>query len=174
MLFRSNLRDTLKLPTDVPFTDGALVEPLACVMKSLRRGGLREGDTLYVIGLGVMGLMHGLAAQAQGAQVTGTDLIAEMTSSSVTSSVVPANVVSRWSMRIALLLSALPRKALIKLRRSVSLSGRKSMGLPLPAEKSGKVSAQTAFRSRRRLRHYTIVDAPIRRFLYVASSARIK
>jgi len=73
---RENLRDTLKLPADVPFTDGALVEPLACVMKSLRRGGLRAGDTLYVIGLGVMGLMHGLAAQAQGAEVAGSDFIA--------------------------------------------------------------------------------------------------
>ncbi|HEX5275755.1 MAG TPA: alcohol dehydrogenase catalytic domain-containing protein [Candidatus Rubrimentiphilum sp.] len=72
---RENLRDTLILPVDVPFTDGALVEPLACVMKSLRRGGLREGDTVFVIGLGVMGLMHGLAAQAQGAQVVGSDFI---------------------------------------------------------------------------------------------------
>ena len=72
---RENLRDTLKLPVDLPFTDGALVEPLACVMKSLRRGGVREGDTVFVIGLGVMGLMHGLAAQAQGAQVVGSDFI---------------------------------------------------------------------------------------------------
>src|SRR5207248_1364366 len=37
--------------------------------------GLREGDTLYVIGLGVMGLMHGLAAKAQGAQAAGSDFI---------------------------------------------------------------------------------------------------
>jgi len=72
---RENLRDTLKLPPNMPFADGSLVEPLACVMKSLRRSGVREGDTLYIIGLGVMGLMHALAAQSQGMHVAGTDFI---------------------------------------------------------------------------------------------------
>ncbi len=70
-----NLGDTLHLPDDVPFADGSLVEPLACVMKSIRRSGLREGDTMYVIGLGVMGLMHALAGQSKGARIVGTDFI---------------------------------------------------------------------------------------------------
>lgn len=73
---RENTGDTLRLPESVPFVDGSLVEPLACVVKSLRRSGVRKGDTLHVIGLGVMGLMHALAAQSMGARVAGTDLIA--------------------------------------------------------------------------------------------------
>lgn len=71
----ANQRDTLRLPENVPFVDAALTEPLACVVKSLRRGGVQSGDALYVIGLGVMGLMHLLAGQALGARVYGSDLI---------------------------------------------------------------------------------------------------
>ena len=61
----------------LPFADASLVEPLACVLKSLRRSGLRAGDRCYVIGLGVMGLLHVLAARAMGAEVIGGDFIAE-------------------------------------------------------------------------------------------------
>ncbi len=71
----ANLRDTLHLPPRVGFADGSLVEPLACVVKSLRRGGVTAGDDVYVIGLGVMGLMHVLAAQDLGARVFGSDFI---------------------------------------------------------------------------------------------------
>jgi L-iditol 2-dehydrogenase len=72
---RENQRDTLPLPASVPFRDAALVEPLACVVKSLRRGGVNAGDRVYVIGLGVMGLLHVLAAQALGAEVFASDFI---------------------------------------------------------------------------------------------------
>ncbi len=68
-----NLRDTLPLPSTVGFADASLVEPLACVVKSLRRGGVRAGDRIYVIGLGVMGLLHVLAAKELGAEVFGSD-----------------------------------------------------------------------------------------------------
>lgn len=74
---RENTRDTLRLPDTVPFADGSLVEPLACVVKSLRRSGLREGQRLYVIGLGVMGLMHVLVALSRGARVAGSDFLEE-------------------------------------------------------------------------------------------------
>lgn len=72
-----NVRDTLRLPQHVPFVDGSLIEPLACVMKSLRRSGLRAGERVHIIGLGVMGLMHALAAQALGATVSGSDFLEE-------------------------------------------------------------------------------------------------
>jgi L-iditol 2-dehydrogenase len=72
-----NVRDTLHLPSEVSFVDGSLVEPLACVVKSLRRSGLREGDTTYIIGLGVMGLMHALVAADRKARVCGADFIEE-------------------------------------------------------------------------------------------------
>jgi L-iditol 2-dehydrogenase len=73
---RENLRDTLPLPERVAFADGSLVEPLACVVKSLRRGGAQPGDSLYVMGLGVMGLMHVLVGKSLGARVFGSDFIA--------------------------------------------------------------------------------------------------
>jgi L-iditol 2-dehydrogenase len=72
---RANLRDTLALPQNVTFADASLVEPLACVIKSLRRSGVRAGDRLYVIGLGVMGLLHVLAARDLGAEVFGSDYL---------------------------------------------------------------------------------------------------
>src|ERR1700733_7088331 len=62
--------------------------------------------------------------------------MALMTSSSVTSSLAPWNVVSRRSIRMARSLSALPRRALISARRSVSLRGRKSMVALLPDQKN--------------------------------------
>jgi L-iditol 2-dehydrogenase len=74
---KENVGDTLRLPEGVPFVDGSLVEPLACVVKSIRRSGLRSGDSIYVIGLGVMGLMHALVAQALGAHVSGSDFLGE-------------------------------------------------------------------------------------------------
>lgn len=73
----TNLRnDTLLLPPGVSFEDGTLVEPLACVVKSLRRARIRKGDTVLVIGLGVMGQMHILLCREFGAgRVIGADLI---------------------------------------------------------------------------------------------------
>jgi L-iditol 2-dehydrogenase len=74
---RANARDTLRLPGSMSFLDGSLVEPLACVVKSLRRaapGGLAD-TTVYVVGLGVMGLMHAALARHLGARVVASDFI---------------------------------------------------------------------------------------------------
>ena len=72
-----NLRDTLRLPDHVPDEDGALVEPLACVVKSLDRAGAIDGATVLVMGLGVMGQMHVLLARHLGAaRIIGADLVA--------------------------------------------------------------------------------------------------
>jgi L-iditol 2-dehydrogenase len=74
---RANLADTLALPDAVSFVDGSLVEPLACVCKSLRRGGAAVGQSIYVIGLGVMGLMHVALAHARGMKPYGSDFLPE-------------------------------------------------------------------------------------------------
>ncbi len=70
---QSNIRDTLRLPETVSFQDAALTEPLACVIKSLRRAEVRSKETVYVIGLGAMGLLHVLVARFRGARVFATD-----------------------------------------------------------------------------------------------------
>jgi len=90
---RANLVDTLVLPERLSFADASLIEPLGCVVKSLRRAfglpagaplvrplaaGARNLDdmTLYVIGAGVMGLMHVAVATALGATVYASDFYA--------------------------------------------------------------------------------------------------
>jgi len=57
------------LPDHVSYLDGALVEPLACVVRGLEETGVRAGDTLAVIGLGAIGLMFVRLAKLQGAEV---------------------------------------------------------------------------------------------------------
>ena len=68
--------DTLKLPTSLSFEDGALVEPMACVVKSLNKAELKPEDRLLVIGLGAMGQIHILLARHYGVrQIIGADLV---------------------------------------------------------------------------------------------------
>jgi L-iditol 2-dehydrogenase len=68
--------DTLLLPDSVSYEDAALIEPAACVVKSLRRAGNLHGATVVVIGLGVMGQLHILLAREAGAaRVLGADLV---------------------------------------------------------------------------------------------------
>lgn len=72
-----NLRnDTLKLPDSVSFEEGAMVEPVACVVKSLKRANIKDGDTVVVIGLGVMGQIHIMLAKKFGARrIIGVDMV---------------------------------------------------------------------------------------------------
>ncbi|MBI5211751.1 MAG: alcohol dehydrogenase catalytic domain-containing protein [Nitrospirae bacterium] len=72
-----NLRnDTLKLPENVSYEDGTLVEPTACVVKSLKRANIKKGDTILIIGLGVMGQIHALLVREFGAEkIIGADII---------------------------------------------------------------------------------------------------
>jgi len=55
---RENCIDTLRLPDHLASCDAVLVEPLGCVVKSLRRARLHDDDLVLVMGLGVMGLLH--------------------------------------------------------------------------------------------------------------------
>jgi L-iditol 2-dehydrogenase len=55
-----NLSDTHRVD-DLRPRDAALMEPLGCVCKAIRRLSLREDDRIAVVGLGVMGLMFMLA-----------------------------------------------------------------------------------------------------------------
>jgi 2-desacetyl-2-hydroxyethyl bacteriochlorophyllide A dehydrogenase len=49
-------RDVIhRLPDDVSFATGALVEPAACVLRALERTRPRPGDTVGVIGIGTLG-----------------------------------------------------------------------------------------------------------------------
>ena len=69
-------QDTLKLPDNVSFLGGTLVEPLACVVKGMRRMGMAKGDRVLIIGLGVMGILFTVLARHMGAsEVIGLDMV---------------------------------------------------------------------------------------------------
>ncbi|MGI9953065.1 alcohol dehydrogenase catalytic domain-containing protein [Moorellaceae bacterium AZ2] len=57
------------LAQNVDLVHATLSEPLACVVRSIGRGNLRPGDTVVVLGAGVMGLLHLKLAQIRGARV---------------------------------------------------------------------------------------------------------
>ncbi|MCS7203294.1 MAG: zinc-dependent dehydrogenase [Thermodesulfovibrio sp.] len=68
--------DTFLLPDNVSFEEGALVEPVACVIKSLRRANIKSGDIVVIVGLGVMGQIHIMLAKYFGAaKVIGVDMV---------------------------------------------------------------------------------------------------
>jgi len=67
--------DTLHLPDSMSYAAGSLIEPAACAVKSLRRADLRAGDTMLVVGLGIMGMLHVLLGKAAGLRVIGADLV---------------------------------------------------------------------------------------------------
>ncbi len=57
---------TYKLPDNVSFEQGAMVEPFAIGMQAASRAGIKPGDTAAVIGCGPIGIMVALAALAGG------------------------------------------------------------------------------------------------------------
>lgn len=59
--------DTIIIPDTMSFEDATLIEPAACVVKGLRRTRMKSGDTVLVIGLGVMGMIHVLLLKRYGA-----------------------------------------------------------------------------------------------------------
>jgi len=67
--------DTLAIPDHLTDADAALVEPTACVVKSLDRAGVVAGASVLIIGLGVMGQLHVVLARHLGArQIVAADL----------------------------------------------------------------------------------------------------
>lgn len=68
--------DTLNLPDVLSYEEGTMIEPVACVIKALKRARVKPGDIVLIIGLGVMGMLNGIIAKKYGAAKTlGTDRI---------------------------------------------------------------------------------------------------
>ena len=59
--------NVVKLPENVSFTAGALIEPLACCIRGLINAGTKFNDTVLVVGAGPIGLMHLQLAKISGA-----------------------------------------------------------------------------------------------------------
>ena len=60
-------RGVFVLPKDVSFEDGVFIEPLACVLRGQRLAKLRPGQSVFVIGSGISGVLHIALARASGA-----------------------------------------------------------------------------------------------------------
>ena len=50
--------NVLKLPEQVSFVEGALIEPLSCCLRGLRNAAIKLGDIVLIMGTGPIGLMH--------------------------------------------------------------------------------------------------------------------
>jgi threonine dehydrogenase-like Zn-dependent dehydrogenase len=46
------------LPAAMPIEEGAMVEPLSCIVRAFRKSHLRHGESVLVIGAGPIGQMH--------------------------------------------------------------------------------------------------------------------
>lgn len=60
--------NVIKLPEEVSFTAGALIEPLACCIRGLENAGTGFNDTVLVVGAGPIGLMHMQLSKISGAK----------------------------------------------------------------------------------------------------------
>lgn len=60
--------NVIKLPDEVSFTAGALIEPLACCIRGLKNAGTGFNDTVLIVGAGPIGLMHMQLSKIAGAK----------------------------------------------------------------------------------------------------------
>jgi L-iditol 2-dehydrogenase len=67
----------LKLAPTVSWDVGALLEPAGCALTALRRCGLRRGDSVFILGLGPVGLLYAALARSQGASWVGGSELSE-------------------------------------------------------------------------------------------------
>ena len=59
-------RGTFLLPEEISFEEGVFIEPLACVLRGQRLARLRPGQSVFVIGSGISGVLHIALAKASG------------------------------------------------------------------------------------------------------------
>jgi D-xylulose reductase len=57
---------TFKLPDNVSFGEGAMIEPLSVGMQAVKKANIKPGDFALVTGCGTIGILAGLAALAGG------------------------------------------------------------------------------------------------------------
>jgi len=62
-------RQAYKLPKDMPFAIAAMSEPVACCVHGIEQAHLRPGDTVVIIGAGMVGLVMLQLALLRGASV---------------------------------------------------------------------------------------------------------
>ena len=66
---------TFLLPEGLTYDDGAMIEPLACAIAGQKQLGLEEGQTVFIIGSGISGLLHIQLSKMKKVKVIATDII---------------------------------------------------------------------------------------------------
>lgn len=64
-------------PENLTCEEASFYEPLGCIVRSIKRSNLLDGDTALVIGLGSIGVLTAQALKAYGTNVFGCDLLDE-------------------------------------------------------------------------------------------------
>lgn len=65
---------TLRLPDALTYDDSTFIEPLACVVRAQRLAGVKEGQSVMVLGCGMSGLLQVKLARARNARVAASDI----------------------------------------------------------------------------------------------------
>ncbi|MFH0932961.1 MAG: alcohol dehydrogenase catalytic domain-containing protein [Nitrospirota bacterium] len=65
---------TFVLPEEVTFEDATMIEPLGCVIAGQNQLGLKEGQSVLIIGSGVSGILHVQLSKMKGARVIAMDI----------------------------------------------------------------------------------------------------
>lgn len=65
---------TYLLPDHVSYDQSTFIEPLACVIRAQKLAGIKEGQTVLVLGCGMSGLLHVKYAKSKRARVIATDI----------------------------------------------------------------------------------------------------
>ncbi len=67
-------RGTFLLPDHVTYDQSTFIEPLACVVRAQKLAGIKEGQTVLVLGCGMSGLLHVKLTRLRNAKVIATDI----------------------------------------------------------------------------------------------------
>jgi L-iditol 2-dehydrogenase len=68
-------RGVFPLPDEISYEEGTFIEPLACVLRGQRIAHLQSARSVLILGGGISGLLHVLAARASGAgRIAVTDI----------------------------------------------------------------------------------------------------
>jgi L-iditol 2-dehydrogenase len=59
-------RGVFLLPDEVSYEEGTFIEPLACVLRGQKMAHIQPGQTVFIIGAGISGLLHLRLARALG------------------------------------------------------------------------------------------------------------
>jgi D-xylulose reductase len=90
-----------KLPDNVSYAEGSLIEPLAVGLQAVKKASVKPGDIALVTGCGTIGILAGLAALAGGcSKVIITDLIQPKLDLASSYGMVPVNIKEQGLMDV--------------------------------------------------------------------------